>query len=76
MILHHKDLIIDKELIKFKKGFKYSDNISFIPIRYIAFPSPSINLYLICDAFLFNTLLIKLFCKFTLSYLRLATNIR
>ena len=34
MILHHKGLNIDEGLIKFKKGFKYSDNISFIPIQY------------------------------------------
>ena len=34
MILHHKGLNINERLIKFKKGFKYSDNISFIPIQY------------------------------------------
>ena len=34
MILHHKGLNINNSLIKFKKGFKYSENISFIPIHY------------------------------------------
>ena len=34
MILHHKGLTIDKKLIKFKKGFKYTDSISFVPIYY------------------------------------------
>ena len=34
MILHHKDLNMERILIKFKKGFKYTDNISFIPIHY------------------------------------------
>ena len=34
MILHHKGLNINEELIKFKKGFKYSENISFIPMYY------------------------------------------
>ena len=34
MILHHKGLKIDVKLLKFKKGFKYSDDLSFIPISY------------------------------------------
>ena len=51
MILHHKGLSIDKGLIKFKKGFKYSDTISFIPIYYnkkeILIQSP--NMYIPFD---------------------------
>ena len=51
MILHHKDLNIDKKLIKFKKGFKYTDNISFVPIFYnkkeIILQSP--NMYIPFD---------------------------
>ena len=34
MILHHKGLIIKEDLIKLKKGFKYSDSVSFTPIQY------------------------------------------
>ena len=51
MILHHKGLTIDEGLIKFKKGFKYSDNMSFIPIYYnkkeILIQSP--NMYIPFD---------------------------
>lgn len=34
MILHHKGLKIDETRIKFKKGFKYSNDLSFIPLYY------------------------------------------
>ena len=34
MILHHKGLKIDENQLKFKKGFKYSENLKFIPIQY------------------------------------------
>ena len=56
MILHHKDLIINKKLIKFKKGFKYTDNISFVPIYYnkkeIILQSP--NMYIPFDVINYN----------------------
>lgn len=34
MILHHKNLKIDVKRLKFKKGFKYSDDLSFVTISY------------------------------------------
>lgn len=56
MILHHKGLSIDQGLIKFKKGFKYSDTISFIPIYYnkkeILIQSP--NMYIPFDVIDYN----------------------
>ena len=34
MILHHKGLKLSENLLRFKKGFKYSEDLSFIPLFY------------------------------------------
>ena len=34
MILYHKNLKIDPELLSLKKKIKYSDNFIYIPIKY------------------------------------------